>query len=216
MAPDEQPGRAIDPYPQLPAAQAPALQYSGILPQPGFQSPAYGGHPVLPEVRYASFGRRVLAYVIDAALAWVIIGILWLVGVLLLTFTAGSNYMNSASATGAVFLLLWGAMAITLQLYFGLFPLSAATPGMRVVGLRVVESSLGGKPGFWHSQLRALFFTLNILGFWGLLFFLDCLSVTWDGRHQASHDKAGRVVLIQAEYPVAFQGWQPAGQVPVA
>ena len=95
------------------------------------------------------------------------------------------NYVNPAIAT----LLFWR--------------LAQATPGKMAFHAKVVDARTGARPSVGQCLIRYLGYFLSLLPFC-----LGYLSVAWDPRKQAWHDKlAGTVVVAHAPrraQPVRF------------
>jgi uncharacterized RDD family membrane protein YckC len=83
--------------------------------------------------------------------------------------------------------------------YFTYFIGSAAgqTPGMRVVGIRVISFDTGGPIGYGRAAVR---WVGSILSF--IVVLLGYLWMLWDSEKQCWHDKfAGDVVVPVSAYP---------------
>ena len=149
-------------------------------------------------VTYERFGRRLLAGVIDLALTVALI-----LALVLLSIAAEgdgpSTPASSADLSAPWFHGPWLlAMICSAQTLF--WSLLAATPGMLLVGCRVV----GGDNGRRLSLARSL---ARCAGFW---LGLACLGIgvlwsIWDRRNQGLHDKlVGSVVIREDESLMAL------------
>lgn len=69
-----------------------------------------------------------------------------------------------------------------------------ATPGKRIVGIRVADAAGGGPIGYHRAAVRRLWYVIG-----GLLLFAGWWSALFDSRRQTWHDKrAGSVVIRRA------------------
>jgi uncharacterized RDD family membrane protein YckC len=149
-----------------------------------------------PEVPYAGVATRAVALAIDAALAQIIVfaggAILALVGSLVADVRLDTLGRVLAAAA-------WVAVVAT---YFVLFWSTAGqTPGMRLMGLRVMTDR-GGHPGVMRSVVRVVGLGLAIVPL-----FLGFLPVLVDARRRGLQDfLAGTVVLYtDRELPPAAE-----------
>jgi len=135
---------------------------------------------------YASFGRRVAAYLLDA----VVPALSVTVGCLALFTAAGGD-------PRPVPWLAVGLLGVVPLAYFVVLWVMAAggnSPGNALLGIRVVRESTGGKPGAGLGLGRLLLKGLLI----GLTMFIGGFSPLWDrgGRRKGWWDSAcGTVVL---------------------
>jgi uncharacterized RDD family membrane protein YckC len=127
----------------------------------------------------ASFGRRLVAYILD----YVIIAI---PGVILFAiFGRAAGYA------------LWIALAIAYNTYFEGGP-TGQTLGKRALGIRVYDFTRGGPIGYGRGFVRWIGKLVS-----GLLCGLGFLWMLWDKEKQAWDDKfATTVVVPVADYPV--------------
>jgi uncharacterized RDD family membrane protein YckC len=148
-----------------------------------------------PSVPYAGIATRALALALDAAL----------VALVFLTVTAVVGFVVSlmwdprpASIVGAGI----GGLGLLFEAaYFaGFWSTAGQTPGMRLMQLRVVDSS-GSAPGLGRSLVRVLGLGLAIL-----LLFTGFLPVLVDNRRRALQDfLAGTTVLYAEDAPQAVR-----------
>lgn len=133
---------------------------------------------------YAGAVSRSIAYVLDA----LIVSLLFTGGAVIAGMIAsfiGSRTQHLAHAAAAAYLLILPAL---LAVYCALFwALAGRTPGMAVLGLRVIPTR--DRPLSWLAALvRAVVLAYFPLGAaWALV----------DGRHQAIHDKLARTVVVR-------------------
>ena len=143
------------------------------------------GTPERAEPTFAGYGARALGFFIDLLPAWVVVG--GIAGLVHLTPAAGLS----------VILLGWGVYNFGFLWYF-----DGQTPGMRVVGLLLVDESTGEPPTVAQVAARSaaatLIFAATMLGTYGLLGpAADLLWANWDRRSQTLHDKMGRTVVLK-------------------
>ena len=128
----------------------------------------------------ASFGRRLVAYIVDS----ILFGILY--GILLAALGRGPAYG----------LTLIGGLA-----YFAYFEGSASgqTPGKRLLGIRVYDFGAGGGGiGFGRGVIRYIGRLLS-----GIPCALGYLWMLWDKEKQTWSDKIATTVVVPvADYPV--------------
>jgi uncharacterized RDD family membrane protein YckC len=136
---------------------------------------------------YAGFWRRGLALAID--------GVVLLLPVYLVAYTLSrawvSTYGDSYEAANGAQMLQLAVGVGLVWLYSALFESSewCATPGKRVLGMRVREAS-GAPLGFWRAGARSAGKLVSVLVF-GIGFLVAALN----RRRQALHDfMAGTVV----------------------
>ena len=138
---------------------------------------------------YASYGKRVGAFVIDVVLCYILIVVLGGIGGALL-FTGYS----SGNAAGGLFLL--AALAAS-WLYF-LWPTASSgqTLGKKMLKIKVVDAS-GYAPGWGKSFMRYVVgFGLENLLMYVMIGLLGWLWPLWDANKQAWHDKIGGTFVI--------------------
>lgn len=198
-------------YPQ----QQPAQPYGYPQQQPGQPYGAYpqqggpGGHfPQAGPGAPASMGRRLGGRLIDGVLIGIINAILTFAGLVGSASTVSdcdpyaSDYQScvndaSSSMLASTFAVL-GVVYLIMFLYEWLMIATVgATLGKMAVGIRVVNSENGGKPGFGGALVRILIPIAGVIacGIGQLLVFL---SPFWDksGRLQGWHDKAAKTAVV--------------------
>jgi uncharacterized RDD family membrane protein YckC len=141
---------------------------------------------------YAGIATRAIALAIDMALAHLIVIALGAV-VALVGSLVGDATLNTLEKVLAAC-----AWAIVVGSYFIVFWSTAGqTPGMRTMGLRVVDAS-GGHPGTARSALRLVGLVLAIIPL-GAGF----IPVLIDDRRRALQDFLARTVVVYDVAPVA-------------
>jgi uncharacterized RDD family membrane protein YckC len=142
--------------------------------QPAYQPPAGGG----PSGPRASFGRRLVAAIIDGILLGVVGGIFYAISRTL-------GYVVQILLTVAYLTYLEGGA-------------SGQTVGKKAMGIRVVDFQTGGPIGYPRAFIRWIGRYVSaiacLLGYFWML---------WDREKQTWHDKfANDVVVPESAYPV--------------
>ena len=142
--------------------------------QPAYQPPAGGG----PSGPRASFGRRLVAAIIDGILLGVVGGIFYAISRTL-------GYIVQILLTVAYLTYLEGSA-------------SGQTVGKKAMGIRVVDFQTGGPIGYPRAFIRWIGRYVSaipcLLGYFWML---------WDREKQTWHDKfANDVVVPESAYPV--------------
>jgi uncharacterized RDD family membrane protein YckC len=138
-------------------------------------------------VPYAGIATRAVALAIDVAIAQVMFfaggAVLALVGSLVAN-------LKFSVATGVLAACAW---ALVVGAYFVIFWSTAGqTPGMRVLGLRVLAAG-GGHPGVGQSVVRVVGLALAIIPL-----FAGFLPVLVDDRRRALQDLIARTTVVYA------------------
>ena len=204
-APPPPPPAWQPPAPVQPPAE-PSTLYGGPPPPPPPPYPAgysygYGPPPnpdgPAPGLRYAGFGVRTVAYIIDVVLIFVVVLILSpALGGLTQqsTVVLGNTVQQVTTLNSSVelFQVLLGAI------YFvGLWTFAGRTLGMMATHLRVLRAADGRPLGLGQAVIRYI----------GLLisFAVILLGVIWvaiDPRRQGWHDKMASSFVVQEISPV--------------
>lgn len=158
------------------------------LPELVLQIPDWPPDPILNAERYRGVTlRRILAYLIDAA----ILGLLLIGGHALL-----------AVLTVMSFGLLWPLHALFLPIVVALAYHSlliggpgAATIGMRIAGIRV-HTMLGGRPSLLQAFVQTVCFYLTT-GFSGGILLLVAL---FNPRRRTLHDYLAGTLILRDEF----------------
>ena len=143
--------------------------------QPAYQPPAGGG----PSGPRASFGRRLVAAIIDGILLGVVGGIFYAISRTL-------GYIVQILLTVAYLTYLEGSA-------------SGQTVGKKAMGIRVVDFQTGGPIGYPRAFIRWIGRYVSaiacLLGYFWML---------WDPERQCWHDKlVSDVVVPVSAYPVS-------------
>jgi uncharacterized RDD family membrane protein YckC len=145
-----------------------------------------------PGLEFAGFGARLVAYIVDAIIVGIVIGV---IAIILGAVIVGGATSNNAGVAGVGSGLL---ILVVLVVSLGYFPYfwsrSGATPGMRMLGLKVVRDKDGGPISTGQAVLR-------LIGYWvsSLVFYLGYIWIFIDKRRRGWHDLiAGTVVVKQS------------------
>jgi uncharacterized RDD family membrane protein YckC len=145
-------------------------------------------------LRYASFWRRLAAFVIDMALCIVVVFPITVLAVVL------SNQVPERDPQGTELVLAGVLLAIVFGIGFAVvglfvfyFPILEGrfgrTVGKRLLGLRVIKE-IGTPVGFKEAFLRRLSFYFDF-------FALDALFILFTARRQRALDIIARTVVIR-------------------
>lgn len=170
-------GRQQAPYGQAPGQGLPSYsQYGG---QQGNRPPApeWGG-------QLAGWGQRAGGFIIDFVIAILPAVVLYIIGL--------GTHSAALDALGGLWALaFWIWFAVQSGQY-------GSSPGMRVMGLKLVRAStgqvIGGGMGFVRQLLHAVGWALC-----GLVYLLDMLWPLWDGQRQTLADKVMGTVVLRAQ-----------------
>ena len=189
------------PAPQ-PPAPPPALPPPGFgpagAPSSSWGSPSASWAPPKATgpaqgVTYASAGARLGAFIIDWIIVGLVIGASFLLLFSLLFASAATQSPGAFFAFFALFPLLILGQYLVQGLYFGVsWYRGGATPGMRIVGIKVVRSVDGGP----LTKQQAL---LRTLGYWvsSAVMYLGFIWILIDDRRQGWHDKIADTLVIE-------------------
>jgi uncharacterized RDD family membrane protein YckC len=144
----------------------------------------YGGPPVAyaPQGNYGGFWIRVVAYIIDV----IIVGVVGLVVDVI--FRANPNDPSSsgyAAANGINFL-------IGIAYFVGFWSYWSATPGQRILKLRVVDANTMQPIGVGKAILRYIGLIVSFV-----VCFIGVIWVAFDARKQGWMDKIAGTVVLQ-------------------
>jgi uncharacterized RDD family membrane protein YckC len=133
----------------------------------------------MPTGPRASFFPRLVGLIIDA----VLIGIV--------------NQVVDAVTAAAVGLILGIIVSAGYHVYF-IASGSGQTPGMRVMSVRAIDATHGGRVAPGQALVR---WVMGIVS--GLACFLGYLWMLWDPEKQTWHDKVARTYVVPtASFPV--------------
>ncbi|MDA8368968.1 MAG: RDD family protein [Nocardiopsaceae bacterium] len=203
-----------------PPWQDPQAGYSsGYGPAPGYGPPAvpgggysppeaplyqlgYPGYPGMPAPRYASWGARLAAYLIDSVILNMIVYACYFGGALLgigLGYLVDPTMESDASAMvgGGTIMVALIAAFVSPFLYMWLpVAKSGQTLGKRALSIKVVSVDTGLPPGKGRAAARVGVLMGISLVTCGIGVLIDCLWPLWDEQRQSLHDKAARTIVI--------------------
>jgi uncharacterized RDD family membrane protein YckC len=143
-----------------------------------------GGPPVpyAPQANYGGFWIRVVAYIIDAIL-------LGIVGVIVdAIFRVSPNDTSSPGYTLASLI----NFVIGMAYFVGFWSYWSATPGQRILKLRVVDANTLQPIGAGKAVLRYIGLIVSFL-----VCFVGVIWVAFDARKQGWMDKIAGTVVLQ-------------------
>ena len=178
------PNPAVPPPPPGPYPGYPA--YGPPTGYPGYGAPATGPAPGL---EYAGFGVRLVAYLIDSAILFVVI---------FAVAAATGGFFKTDPDTGVTTIngAAQGlAFAISIGYLVGFWGARSQTPGMMALNLRIVRVQNGAPLDFGAAILRYVGYIISSIPFG-----IGLLWVAFDPRKQGWHDKIAGTVVIR---PVA-------------
>ncbi len=174
----------------------------GPLPgQPGYQWGA--GVPPYP---FATFGRRLLATLLDSLIVLAIMAVPLVLGIVLMGVstetTPGPNGTSVSTVTnGGLFtvgILLMIAAVVLAVLYEPTLTArkgahNGQTPGRQALGIRITNLQGGSISAgqAWGRFLFASFISKNVL-------YLGYLWMIWDSMKQTWHDKVANTLVLDA------------------
>jgi uncharacterized RDD family membrane protein YckC len=145
---------------------------------------------------YAGFTSRMLALAIDIGLVVVFMAMTGWIFQTVGGFLRETSLVDTLSLTeqmlstiGAVFAGL-NAATVVIAYAFIFWILTGQTPGMMLLGLRVVSTD-GGHVTFWRAVLRLLGYIISIM-----LLFIGFFWVLADDRRQGWHDKLAKTYVV--------------------
>jgi uncharacterized RDD family membrane protein YckC len=150
--------------------------------------------------RFAGFWRRLVAYMIDGAILWIIFFILMIVvGMAFFTGVMTGNadqWFYSIGEPGRIGAMSFGIWIFSFLMHMAYFTFfhgaTGRTPGKMLLGLQVVSAE-GHPISFGIAFLRSVGYIIS-----GAVFCLGYIWIGFDKRKQGWHDKiAGTVVIIR-------------------
>lgn len=135
--------------------------------------------------RCAGLASRTLAFAVDLVLAQIVFLIVSAIGALVGALVGG---LRPTWLFGALAALGW---VILVGVYFAFFwSLAGQTPGMRLVGIRVVDR-FGASPGLGRSAVRFVALLVAIAPM-----FLGLLPILFDPRRRGLQDFVARTFVV--------------------
>lgn len=150
--------------------------------------------PLAGEREYASWGRRVGAYLLDTL---IIVGVVMVIAIVVGIIVGASSDGESGVATAAIVGYL---LTIVLPFFYFTFfhgDPRGQSPGKRAVGIRVVREETGDSIGYGRAFGR---YAITVVFAWVLFLplLLDYLWPLWDTKNQALHDKVVGSIVVRA------------------
>lgn len=128
-----------------------------------------------PNMKYAGFGIRFVAYLIDVVIYFTIAYFIW-----------GSSVANASGGSASV--SLNNEQLLIPLAYFLVFWLAfSSTPGKMLLGLKIVKAD-GSKIGIKEVILRILVYIVIFIGAWFIL---------GNSKKQALHDMAAGTFVVK-------------------
>lgn len=124
-----------------------------------------------------------MAWGLDALVASVLLSPVLMAAILV------ARSSDSVGITVVCFVVLELAVFVYLVAFDG--GQRGATPGKRMLGMRVVDADGSGSIGFRRAALRRAAYLIG-----GLAFYLGWLWLLVDARGQALHDKVARTLVV--------------------
>jgi uncharacterized RDD family membrane protein YckC len=148
----------------------------------------------MTNVKYASFGDRFLAFLLDNLMLMLLLApLIWLLlrsdlqGAVLDPFALAEQVSESMSSPLG-YLINYGAPL----LYFVLFwKYKSSTPGKLLMDMAIVDASTGGMPSAGRLVVRYVGYYVNVL-----TCFIGFFWIAFDKRGQGLHDKMANTVVI--------------------
>lgn len=137
-----------------------------------------------PGARLASPGRRLGAWLIDAVIA----------GFVLSPIVSIFEPARPAPATHLLPEILPSVLLVLLYLVLFDGGPRGATPGKRLLHMRVVDAQNGGSIGYNRATIRRVGYLIG-----GLCLYIGWLWLLVDARRQAWHDKLAHTVVVRTD-----------------
>jgi len=171
-----------------------AQQRAAAPVQPVQPAPA-GPYPAAFAAGYATWGNRVIGFLIDSLLIGVGMAVLYFFAAAMLAGIAGLAGHGAGASMCCMFFLLFPVATLLVGLYNGVYLIAQRgySIGQGVVHIKVVDAS-----GNLLTQ-GAAFLRLVVrvgLSFVPFLPLLDLLWPLWDERGQTLHDKAVNCYVV--------------------
>jgi uncharacterized RDD family membrane protein YckC len=147
-----------------------------------------------PGVEFGDFGPRLVADLIDTQILvglWIVFTVIWAI---MMAGTGGFRPSGIDDGATALFILIVVVISVASLAYFPYFwARSGATPGMKMMNLRVVRDVDGGPISVGQAVLR-------LIGYWvsGFVLYLGYIWILIDKRRRGWHDLIAGTVVIKA------------------
>ena len=160
--------------------------------QPGtsvpWQAPPEEPGPA-PGIAFASPASRLIAYIVDVVLLGIVITVVSLVFVAVIAGAAASSADGAAVSTGI--LLVLAVLGLSLAYFPWFWARGGATPGMRMMRIKVVRDRDGGPVTTGQAIVR-------LVGYWidSAVFYIGFIWILVDKRRRGWHDLIAGTVVI--------------------
>ena len=136
-----------------------------------------------PGVAFAGPGARLVAYIVDVIITFIAIIGFSIIGALL----------TIVVPVLGVIAIVFAVLVIPLVYFPYYWATSGQTPGMKMMGIKVVRDRDGGPVTGGQAVLR-------LLGYWvsGLVFYLGYIWIFIDRRKRGWHDLIAGTVVVEA------------------
>jgi uncharacterized RDD family membrane protein YckC len=154
-----------------------------------WQAPPIDSGPA-PGVKFAGYGARLVAYIVDAIVLGIVIAVLSVVFIALIAGAAAND--SGGAAIGSTFIYVILILVVSV-LYFPYFWANGgATPGMKMLHIRVVRDADGGPIGWGPAILR-------LIGYWvnSVVLYVGYIWIFIDKRRRGWHDLIAGTVVIE-------------------
>lgn len=150
--------------------------------QSGWQPPEPEMGPA-PGMAFAGPGGRLVAYIVDIIVITVAVIVVAILGGLL----------TVVAPVIGIFSLILGILIVPLIYFPYYWSSSGQTPGMKMMGIRVVRDRDGGPVTGGQAVLR-------LIGYWvsGAVFYLGYIWIFIDKRKRGWHDLIAGTVVVEA------------------
>jgi uncharacterized RDD family membrane protein YckC len=192
------------------SAPPPAVPPPAAPPPPASWRPPPEEPGPAPGLKFASHGPRLVAYIIDSIIVWLILAVVFaILAGGFVTRMPAFDFPNDvdfetgefrgripAGMFAALFAAMGAFLLVSLVVTFAYFTLSWArsgqTPAMRLFGLYVVRDSDGGRISTGQAILR-------VIGTWvaAFPFFIGFFWIFIDARRRGWHDLIAGTVVVE-------------------
>jgi len=162
---------------------------------------ALPSEPLEEVVTVIGFGRRFVAYLIDAVILGAVAACLGF-GISAVTASGG----NQDVVSGANLAVQCLSILIALAYFVVFWATSGQTPGKMALGIKVIGTD--GSPVTWgKAVLRYIGYIVS-----GLVFYLGFIWIAFDAKRQGWHDKIASTYVVRKD--TQFSATQPITIVP--
>jgi len=146
-------------------------------------------------VEVIGVGRRLVAYIIDAVILWVVqIGLLFCAGFAIGAASGGEISQGVSLALNCVSLL------ISVAYFVAFWATTGQTPGKMALGIKVI--GVDGQPVSWGKAfLRYIGYIIS-----GLVLSIGFIWAAFDAKRQGWHDKIAKTYVVAKETQFSGEG----------